>query len=385
MALINHKHLLRALILTSIAFSLFEPFFAQPAQADIAPPWEGPAGGAVRPYEYQNTNVQMMYERVELEMQIRDDNWTQIVVVAKFQMRNQGTTAESMQVIFPFTDATICFARGDYYYQIDEQTFTVKIDGANATVKPITTPNPLSEELKTDCPPITWGAFSAAFPAGQDVIIEVAYTMMPLGFGAWQSFYYLLETGAGWYGPINHAEVVLTLPYPVSKENISAWPAQYKLRGNEIYRFWDNLEPTARNNLRVSLANPVIWQDILYYRAVVQRHPDDIASWEKLASAYQDLATFHYWEIEDWAYARLCIETYQQAIAHHRDSADLRVGLARMIFLMSLNGNGDRIRLEYPSVQLAVHQLNVALKLDPHNSEAKDLLAEIKERVKTNR
>ena len=57
-----------AKILLVILFSigLFVPSF--PARADIAPP-PAPQLGGLEPFAYQDTNVQMVYERVEMEIE----------------------------------------------------------------------------------------------------------------------------------------------------------------------------------------------------------------------------------------------------------------------------------------------------------------------------
>jgi hypothetical protein len=60
--------------------------------ADIAPP-PAPGIGALEPFEYQKTEVQMVYERVEMELrEVPDADWPlyHVDVSAWFVMHNHG-------------------------------------------------------------------------------------------------------------------------------------------------------------------------------------------------------------------------------------------------------------------------------------------------------
>jgi hypothetical protein len=82
-------------------------------RADISPP-PAPILAGLAPFEYQDTKVQMIYERVEMELKTvhtydeYDKTTSQVLVTAYFVMRNQGNVPESMQAIFPLESMTDC-------------------------------------------------------------------------------------------------------------------------------------------------------------------------------------------------------------------------------------------------------------------------------------
>src|SRR5512145_2906214 len=87
---------------------------SQVSHADISPP-PAPELGGLEPFEYQDTNVQMVYERVEMEIQpfsYDDPRYSfvasRVNVTAYFIMHNNGSSSESMQAIFPLESFSNC-------------------------------------------------------------------------------------------------------------------------------------------------------------------------------------------------------------------------------------------------------------------------------------
>src|SRR5690349_12032687 len=103
-SLLQNRTFLRKLFLFVLC-ALLSLTPIQPANADAAPPPD-PTVCGVGPYRPQKTNVQMMAETVFIDVPPSPSNAQepkQIKVNASFTMRNQGQTAEQMQVIFPLT------------------------------------------------------------------------------------------------------------------------------------------------------------------------------------------------------------------------------------------------------------------------------------------
>ncbi len=167
-----------------------------PARADGAPPPDITSLGGVGPFRYQSTEVQMEYERVEMELQEEpgDDPAhpiNQISVNAWFIMNNTGSVDEKMQVIFPLDNINDCVDHADsplstpmlfsssYSYQIIADSFNVSVDGVSESTTPVTTESPDTGKLPDSCTnePMHWAGFDVLFPVNQNVLIRVNYMM----------------------------------------------------------------------------------------------------------------------------------------------------------------------------------------------------------------
>ena len=196
------------LALTACALIIQLPL--QRAKADAAPPPD-PTVGGIGPYQPQKTNVQMMSEKVYIEVPpspSKPEELKRIKVDASFTMRNQGQVVEEMQVIFPLTRLNT-FSSEEALYHIDPASFAVKVDGQDVPFATITTPSEVtiseSDLQHGFSPDVEWAAFEVTFPLQQDVLLQVNYEMLnPYGsYGeGFTEIAYILETGAGWYGDI---------------------------------------------------------------------------------------------------------------------------------------------------------------------------------------
>ncbi len=129
-------------------------------------------------------------------------------VEATFVLRNHGAAAESFAVWSPLAAAPGADDWGDDRVA----NFAAWVNGAPATI---------SEQ---QCPgqrdrPASWATWPVTFPAGRDVTLRVTYDTQPVGYKPWGTFYYVLETGAGWWGTIGTGTVTVRLPYPVDANN----------------------------------------------------------------------------------------------------------------------------------------------------------------------
>ena len=305
------------------------------ARADIAPP-PAPQLGGLEPFGYQDTDVQMVYERVEMEIQSftdpEDDTFAQsrVNVTAYFTMRDQGDTSESMQVIFPLESLSSCrlgFGGGNSYtsYMINADSFQVLVNGNPVPVEKVVTDHPYQEAqgLPDTCKQMTWAGFDVTFPPGENVVIRVEYAMESMGLDSMQNIEYILETGAGWAGPIERGYVIVKFPYSASAENVlPESTAGYQFLYNEAFWSFENLEPTSDSNIQVSIVSPHTWQKIISLQRDLKENPRQPEKWLDLADAYFSIATWHWDNVRSEQYLQKIAPAYETGIAYNPNNAD---------------------------------------------------------------
>lgn len=278
--------------------------FVQPVSADTAPPPDPALGGAA-PYRPLKTNVQMMSETVILDVLPNAARWdaysyygdlafynSPVQVNASFIMRNQSNVEEKMQVIFPLTRLDYPWLMSSY--NISRSSFVAKVNGQTMALTKITTPADLTGQYSkyNDPEPYTlpegtfdeqveWAAFDAVFPPHTDVLLEVEYMMN--GDTGLRRVDYILETGAGWYGNILSADIIVRLPYPATEESIPDLSPGFTFSGNEIRWRMENFEPTRKDNVTFRFRSTNVWPLVRELRARVAEVPDDAEAWYKLA------------------------------------------------------------------------------------------------------
>jgi hypothetical protein len=349
--------------------------------ADIAPP-PAPQLGGLEPFGYQDTNVQMAYERVEMELQSflppEDETFPQsrVNVTAYFTMRNQGDLPESMQVIFPlesFSNCRLGFGGGNSYttYLVNADSFQVLVNGNPVPVEKVVTEHPDKDVqgLGDTCKQMTWAGFDVTFPAGEDVVIRVEYDMESTGVDSMQNIEYILETGAGWAGPIQRGYVIVKFPYSASVENVlpESTPG-YQFLYNEVYWSFENLEPTSDNNIQVSIVSPHTWQKIISLRRDLKENPKQPEKWLDLADTYFSIATWHWDNIRSIQYLQRIASVYEAGLANNPNNAELPAKYAEFkLYQWSPHGIGQ-IPEDQASPILSL--LNRALALEPENGTA---------------
>jgi hypothetical protein len=325
------KFLLVTVFLVSVLFS------SHVAHADVAPP-PAPQLGGLEPFQYQDTNVQMLYERVEMEIQSllrpdMDPSYPQslVDVTAYFTMRNQGNSPETMQVFFPLESFSKCregYGGGNSYtlYEINADSFEVLVNGTNVPVEKVTTNHPDKDVpgLGNACKQMTWAGFDVTFPPGEDVVIRVEYNMESVGVDFMQNIEYILETGAGWAGPIQRGYVIVKFPYTATAENVlSESTPGYQFLYNEAYWSFENLEPSSENNIQVSIVSPNVWQKILILRQDLKDNPQSPDKWLELAQIYDRIATWHGDNLRSSEYFHQEFTAYEQGITANPNHAGL--------------------------------------------------------------
>jgi hypothetical protein len=348
--------------------------------ADAAPPEQAP-GSSIGPEEV--TQVRMVAEQVILDIRPTEPNQDDrslaedralAQVNATFLMRNLGPASEQMQVRFPLQEAD-----PSHDYPRDIEGFSVHVAG-----QPVATTT-ISGKLPSTGESINWAAFPVLFPPGQDVTIEVSYVSRPTGYLPAARFGYILETGAGWRDTIGSVDIIVRLPYPASEENVLLGPDRTHISettpggqfvGNEVRWHWDDLEPTAADNLFVNILVPQTWEQIMAGRSAVEARPDEAAAWQALALAYHESVTNRYPTQNNDPYAALAEQTLAHAVALSPDSAELHTQLAWLkwnhLTVQALLLPND------PALSSILAELYTALALDPTYEPALTLLAEIK-------
>jgi tetratricopeptide (TPR) repeat protein len=215
-----------------------------------------------------------------------------------------------------------------------------------------------------------WYAFDAVFPVDKDVLIRVSYIMSNNGNDALQSIEYTLETGAARKGPIADAYIIFRSPYLVTNENVlKETTPGYQTLHNEIYWHYKNLEPTHQNNIVISVISPDTWNDILSYNDRIKNNPHDIDAWISLAGTYTGIAFYHGNILRVPLYEQKAEDTYQQAFNLNPNSADLYADYADMYnekYMCFVEESG--------CAKNVLTYLDHALRLDPSNKHANDLL-----------
>ncbi len=344
-----------------------------PAYADAAPPMN-PPGGDVSPEG--GTQVQMLAEQVIIDFrQSTDDSGK---VTAWFLFRNTGDTDENLKVRFPLN--------GDPQGSADtplplikDLTAWIGSDKLSTQVVEDNDPNAAQFFLGYSAV-IDWAEFDMSFPVGKNVKLTVNYTLNPTKEASFADVIYLMATGAGWKGPIGKADVFLRFPYILNQYNLPDYDDIHNydqpgetttVRENEVWIHWDNLEPTDQDNVRVSIIQPHLWQEVLQCRAQVIDTPDDPSAWLYLARAYFAAdREKHGFFIND-EISSFYILAFERALTLNPNNAALHIEFANG--LTSIDSSAGYSSPSFLNDTL-LNEIATALKLDPNNADALSLL-----------
>jgi hypothetical protein len=342
------------------------------ARADVAPPEQAP-GSSIEPA--QPTRVQMAAESIVIDvLNVKGKGVSALPlasVTANFTMRNAGDADESMVVRFPISDPS---GDGDGFGgQPEIDNIVVKVNGRTVPTRVVTTPNPRGEGE----PPIKWAAFEVTFPQGKDTRIDVSYILQSTGYMPYGAFRYILETGAGWDGPIGQADITVKLPYPATEENVVLAESTEggRIENGEVKWSFTDLEPTRDSNFAVTVLAPNIWGGIVNAREAVQRSPNNADAWRALARAYRAAVFVKYGPQTGANFVPQIEDAYRQAQQTDPTSAQAHAELAQA--LLDLNQPiFDQLPKELADKVFA--ELQAALKLDPRNATAVKLAGEVR-------
>jgi hypothetical protein len=312
------------------------------AKADVAPP-PIPSLGSLEPFEYQQTNVQMVYERVEMELveelteeESGENTRSRIKVNAWFVLNNQGSQEEAMQVVFPLEDINQCswIQRGvpSYtYLTFLPDSFSAWVDGEPVGISRIKTDHPhKNDQSWCEDQKMTWAAFDVRFPPGKDVVVRVQYTLDGGNSDSVFQVMYVLETGRGWKGPIKAGHIVFRFPYMVEDNVLPGTSPDFQPLYNEIYWSFKDLEPSEADNIVVVAISTETWKTISESRVRVQRNPADIEAWLQLAQSYTSIAHWHGANLRNDYFSQRAFYVLNQAIKKNPNSAELYAALAEL-------------------------------------------------------
>jgi len=210
-------------------------------------------------------------------------------VLADFTMVNPANEIARMIAWFPMASALETeewnLNPGEVVPRIER--FQVIMDGKPLEYNVSELPNPKG----ADKPLLPWASFPVTFPPGEETHVQISYTVP-----AWWSYeglamnlYYILQTGAGWSGPIGKAELAVNLPYPASSETIWKMPEGGQIDGHQVRWTWENLEPGPQDDFFIQLLLLNRWDELQAARAAVTANPQDGEAWLNLASTYSML------------------------------------------------------------------------------------------------
>jgi hypothetical protein len=217
-------------------------------------------------------------------------------VEATFLMRNQGKAEEAFDVWFPLG------VPDGYSNIVEVEGFQAWVDGAPAPIE-------IEERVGRWESTVPWATWPATFPPGHDVLLRVTYAVRPEGYSPYGTFPYLLETGAGWWGPIGEGTITFRLPYAVNESNVvfppevygdeqMLWvapqPSDFTVSGNDVVWHFTDLEPTAEDNVKLTVLAPSAWEAIVAAREAAAETPDVAEVQWRLARALNGALSFKY-------------------------------------------------------------------------------------------
>lgn len=362
-------------------------FAITPAYADVAPPESAPGSN---PVPGGQTQVRMMAETVTLEIAPHPSNPQSAIAktTAIFTMRNLGANEEKMQARFPLS---FFDGNSDGFGRFPEiGAITVKIDGRSVATRREMQAFLENETSYKEREEIPWAVFDITFPPGQDVTIEVGYTVNGFGYYPYQVFRYVLQTGAGWNGTIGSADIIVRLPYAANAQNV--WlkdvdgygePTQGGLvSGNEVRWRFEDFEPDWGDDFMVVIVTPSLWQTVLREQANVNKNPNDGEAWGRLGKAYKEtiMQSKGYLRTDAGGVEslRLAREAYEKCLSLLPDDSLWHYGYAELLwahyyFDIYFSGQPDADNI-LPST---LSHLQTALRIDPNNQRARDLLENI--------
>jgi len=237
----------------------------------------------------KKTKVQMQSEIVKVEL-----NPSYATVQCTFNMKNTGDK-ETLEVGFPKINLG-WHGYGKRSKDGEMKEFEVTVDGKRIDCAPKfivdgkevagkKKPWEVDETENTDPNKNEnhyfkeWYTWNMTFKKGEKLKVEVSYKQP---FGQTYSpgvlnkryFEYILETGEGWHGKIEKAEVEIKFKDMTKDNVIKASPEKYKLTKEKITWTLKNIEPTREHNIRVD------YKGYADFEAAFKARKGKIESWQ---------------------------------------------------------------------------------------------------------
>lgn len=360
---------------------LFGP--AGAARADIAPP-PPPEGANITPGE-ETTQVRMLAETVIITAaNTKFDQPPSATVSANFTMRNLGEAQEQMEARFPL-NVLYPMYQGDvnecvYPLAAPEiSDFRVKVNGAPVTARNtvMTVKSNFNQrpEKQVNC----WANFSVVFPPGEDVSIEVSYSV--LGYFSYKvdgnvAFPYVLLTGAAWQGTIGSAEIIFRAPFELTDLTlVGYYPEDAQVEGNQVRWYYEDFEPG--QNVEATIINPGLWQRILQEKETLEKTPNDGEAWGRLGRWYKTAALMNRgfrWDPGGEQLFELSKAAYEKTVALKPQDADWHAGFAELLCWNGWYESFGGRHAARDDLMRCVDELRRSLSINPNQSLAREMV-----------
>lgn len=191
-----------------------------------------------------NTNIRMVSERVIVDL-YKDSS----VVECHFLMKNEGKK-QLINIGFPEmnfhhfkTTSTSDFESRFFVHENEKEVQLINFYTPNSDLSK-------KQEMYEKQP---WYLWDSEFNEGETKIIKVRYSL-PFGVikNCCRYFTYLLNTGSGWKGSIDTAEIIINLKDITADLILEATPENYKIEENQIIWKFYNLEPTTNDDIKIN-------------------------------------------------------------------------------------------------------------------------------------
>lgn len=376
--LLTRQVRMRVILCLAILFLCFA--FPKPVRADIAPPAQ-PPGANVQPGA-DITEVRMESEQVILEIldSTSNNGLGQARVSATFHMRNLGGSAETMAVRFPLSTND---GRGNFPKIRD---FQVQVGRSVTTFREVQEDDPAGfGDL------VPWAAFDVTFPPGEEVLIQVEYTLDASGELPFAEFSYVFSTGAGWKGTIGSAEVLVRFPYAVSELNVLPTEVGSVIPGHqsavkELRWLFTELEPDNFDNFKIQIVATGEWQKVLREQNTITKNPIDGEAWGRLGKQYKQLAIssrgkgFRTYDLNADQGAQelyhLSVAAYQKALEILPEDAQWHAGFADLLGYYAYFAAFEGIDTRAEARQ-CLEEIRTALRLAPNDAIVLEIAEEI--------
>ena len=355
-----------------------------PARADVAPPAYPPGFNPAPGSEQTQVRMESETVRMDIREESSGDGMGTADVLALFNMKNRGSVEERMAVRFPA-------AVGDGWAGVIPITdISVKVNDKAVGTSKISGEDPNGFEEAVD-----WVEFDVLFPVGQDVKIEVAYSLEATGEMPYVWFQYIFSTGAGWKGTIGSADLIVTFPYEVDElfllpcidDPYNCTTPDWVKDGKTLTWQYRDFEPQPEDNFTITLAAPSVWSQVLEERARVAAAPKDGEAWGRLGMQYKSLLfsphgrrgfrTWIYWAdpgVE--ALFQLSDEAYTKATTLLPQDAQWHAGYADLLAYYAVYA-GYEGEPTLPLKLKALEEIHLALQQAPDDEVVNNIALEL--------
>lgn len=367
------KHLFRWLVLILVLVLLGVPSVVR---ADMAPP-SHPPGSNPGPGT-EGTQVRMLAESVLIDVLsgARGNGLGQAKVIANFTMRNLGTETEEMWARFPIS------SNNGYGSYPEIQDLRVKVDGKNVSTRRIMEEDPVwGSDL------VPWSEFNVTFPPGQDVEVEVSYTLDGTGDYPFENYYYIFHTGEGWNDTIGSADLTVRLPYDVNSQNVifnqeAGYPYTTLggvIDGRDIRWHFEDFEPEQGDDFKLSLIAPSAWKKILDDQSHVQKNPNDGEAWGRLGKLYKEIQYYTRGYRDDPGAKdlyQLSKDAYEKAVTLKPDDALWHAGYADLLAVHAYYASQEGKAVSDDMLR-SMQEIDQALALAPNDPKVNEIAEKI--------